>query len=143
MNRVSSPKALVMVKLKLQKKEQLEDQVLQQFRQIRSENNNNEKMNAVNRTPYCLNSIDLKKCFVGNLLCIKESSFGPDIYCLKFCVPLSLISKAFLLADCEFLGHVGLGKIFANITIFFWPGLYKRIYNLIVDRLVRQRKNHK
>ena len=74
--------------------EQLKDPVLQK---MRSENNKKEKNIEHRQSKAIMSYISkfAKLCFVGNLLCIQESSDDTDIEFLKICVPLSLFSKVF------------------------------------------------
>ena len=56
--------------------------------------------------------------FVGDIFCIQQQTDVPDIEYLKICVPLSLFFKAFQLAHCQLLGHVGLDNTLANVKKF-------------------------
>ena len=97
--------------------EQLNDPVIQQIRQLRTNNNKDEKKIEFRQSKAILSYINNfeKLSFVGNILCIQQQTDEPDIEYLKICVPLSLFFKVFQLAHCELSGHVGSDKTLANV----------------------------
>ena len=102
--------------------EQLKDPVIQQIRQLRTNNNKDEKKIEFRQSKAIMSYINNfeKLSFVGNILCIQQQTDEPDIEYLKICVPLSLFFKVFQLAHCELSGHVGLDKTLANVKRFFF-----------------------
>ena len=101
--------------------EQLKDPVIQQIRQLRTNNTQDEKKIEFRQSKAIMSYINNfeKLSFERNILCIQQQTDEPDIENLKICVPLSLFFKAFQLAHCELSGYVGLDKTLANVKNFF------------------------
>ena len=86
--------------------------MIQQIRQLRTNNNKDEKKIEFRQSKAIMSYINNfeKLSFVGNVFCIQQQTDEPDIEYLKICVPLSLFFKVFQLAHFELSGHVGLDK---------------------------------